>query len=259
MSGFPGKAAAAAVVAVESARLQLRSTWRHPLVLISTVVQPLTLLLIVTQRAGAAASPSRTGDLLVSVVLTSFWGGTIWTAGGILRRDRGEGTLAATLLNAHDGRLVVLGRCFGATLTTLASLAATGIALMLLIRRPIELPGVGWVVFGFVGVLVSGTVLGLLLSCILLTTRHGNAITNALTYPVFIFGGLLIPQTILPDRLQWISGVVSLSWARQFVVDADWSAGGMLVLVTAGYAVAGLYLFRRILIRAKQKGSLELV
>jgi ABC-2 type transport system permease protein len=241
----------------ESARLQFQLTRRYPMLILLNVVQPVALLLIVMRSA--RPDPARTGDLLLSVLLTSFWASTIWAAGGILRRDQVIGTLARTLVNSRVGALVVVGRCLGAIVTSLVTLAVMGVLAVLVLGTPVVLPAAPLLIAGFACLAVSGTALGLLIACVFLRTRHGVEITSALMYPVFIFGGLLIPTDIVPEGLRWLSWLVSLSWARRFMVDADPWAAAAFVLLTIGYAAVGLALFRRSLVHARVKGTLDLV
>jgi ABC-2 type transport system permease protein len=245
------------VTLLESARLQARLTRRYPMLYALNIIQPVALLAIVMRTA--QPDPVRNGDLLLSVLLTSFWGSTIWAAGGILRRDQYYGTLARTVVNARNGAVVVIGRCLGAIGTSLVTLAVLGFVAAFALRRPVALPGVPILVVGFAGLAVSGTALGLLIACAFLRTRYGTEITSALMYPVFIFGGLLIPAQLVPGWLHWLAWPVSLSWARRFMLDADPIAAAIFVLVTVAYAAAGLVFFRRSLAEARGKGTLDLV
>lgn len=245
------------ITLLESARLQARLTRRYPMLYALTIIQPVALLTIVMRTA--QSDPVRNGDLLLSVLLTSFWGSTIWAAGGILRRDQYYGTLARTLVNARHGALVVVGRCLGAISTSLATLAVMGVLAAFVLRRPVALPSVAMLIAGFLGLAVSGTALGLLIACAFLRTRYGTEITSALMYPVFIFGGLLIPAQLVPAWLHWLAWPVSLSWARRFMLDGDPWAALVFVVVTAAYAVAGLVFFRLSLAEARGKGTLDLV
>ncbi|HVK20220.1 MAG TPA: ABC transporter permease [Actinokineospora sp.] len=242
---------------VESARIQFHLARRYPMMIVLNVVQPLALLAIVLQRTDNG--PRALGELLISVLLTCYWGNIIWTAGGVLRRDRMSGTLARTLLNAQDGRLIIVGRCLGAMVTSLVTLAITSAAVLMVAQRPVELPGPAWLAMGFAGVAISGTALGLLLATALLHSRHGVEITAALMYPVFVFGGLLVPPEAVPAALRWLSWLISLSWARDFMVHADWLAGLGLILTTAAYVAIGARLFQRTLDLARKEGTLDLV
>ncbi|NUP15826.1 MAG: ABC transporter permease [Streptomyces sp.] len=244
-------------VAYECGRMQYRLAGRHPMMIVGNVVQPVALLLLVVQRA--EQSHRAAGDLVVAVLLTSFWSGIVWTAGGILRRDQTTATLGATLLNARDGRLVLVGRCLGVTVVSVCVLIVTGAVIPPVRGIAVELPPLPWLVAGIVGLIVSGTCLSVLLACVFLAVRHGTHVTSALIYPVLVLGGLLIPPSMVPDWLEWPAWFVSLSWIRTFMIEQDLRAGAMAVVVTCAYAVAGSYGFNRVLVLAQRRGTLELV
>jgi ABC-2 type transport system permease protein len=81
-------------------------------------------------------------------------------------------------------------------------------------------------------------------------------------YPVFIIGGLMIPQQLIPVQLRWLSTLISLRWAAQFLTtsalgEPSWSAFAVLTGLTCCYLVVALLSFRWLLRRARQKGNLE--
>lgn len=242
---------------IECIRLQVITTRRQPMLFLVGVVQPVALLLIVLPSS--EGDSLRAGNLLISVLLTAFWGAVIWTAGGIIRREQATGTLAAVLLNRFDARLVILSRCFGATLLSLATLIGSCLLFVIVSPHPVRLPGIGWVLLGLLAVMASGTAVSLLLGCVFLYTRHAHAITNALMYPIFVVGGLLIPPAVLPGWLAPLRWLISLSWIRELVVNQSWVAGLAAAAVTAAYLLVGLWLFHRTLDKARREGTIDLV
>lgn len=237
----------------------------HAVVPLLTVIQPTVIYLIISSgRPTVAATDAQRAALLIATLLTSLWGATLWAAGGVLRREISEGTLARNLTSVTDARLVLLGKCLGSTFLAFGLLIGTGTVLALVedVRvRPGALP---WLAAGFCAVTVSGTVMGYLLSSVFVLTRHAIHVTAALSYPVYIFGGLLIPTALLPAQLAWLSRLVSLSWANQFLNSAvaagrpRTSALAAVALLTAAYYAAGHLLFARIIRRAREKGTIDL-
>jgi ABC-2 type transport system permease protein len=257
-------AARLAHILAASARMQILVIRSHPVVPLLTVVQPTVIYLVVSSGQTASTTAQQRAALLIATLLTSLWGVTLWAAGGVLRREIFEGTLARNLTSVTDSRLVLLGKCFGSTCLAFGLLVCTGVVLGLVedVRvRPGILP---WLVLGLCVVTVSGTVMGFVLSGVFVLTRHAIHVTAALSYPVYIFGGLLIPTALLPVWLGWISRLVSLFWANQFldsVVDTGRPRPGDLalcVLLTAAYYAAGHLLFARIIRRARVRGTIDL-
>jgi ABC-2 type transport system permease protein len=235
----------------------MRVGWR--VAVIVGAIQPVVFLLITLGPQGTPAAATRTAT---GVLLTAFWGATVWGGAAILRRERAEGTLGALLTGVRDARLVLVGKAFGASLGSTACIV-TAIALVLVaLDRPIAVAHPAWFACGLVAVLVSGTALGTLLSCVFLLTRHGPQLSSALMYPVFLLAGLLIPVDLIPAWLRPVSWLVSLHWAQRFLVSAasgppDFGALAAVAALTMGYLVAGVLLFGRISQLVRVRGTFE--
>jgi len=243
-----------------AARTEQRSMHGNPLVLINGGFLPVVLLVIAveTQRP----TPGRAAEIVVSVMLTGLWAATIWTSGGVLRRERTYGTLARCVCGVESPTLVLFGKSFGATLYGVGMTLASTLGTALVLRLPVALAHPVWIAVGLVTVIVSATTLGALLSCLFLLTRNGVIWSGALMYPVFVLGGLLIPQDVLPVWLRWVPQLLSLRWINEFLAGA---AGRTLsltplavaVLLTIAYGVTARLTYRWSIDKARQRGTLD--
>jgi ABC-2 type transport system permease protein len=255
--------ATSAWVVAAAMRTQHRALRGNPFNLVLGVVQPVVLLVVTagTYQSPTAAEATR---LVVGVALTALWGSTVWAAGGILQRERNEGTLAASVAGVHSPYLLLLGKSLAATLRSSIFIAVSVVVATILLGLPVRPALSPWLPLGLVLVLSSGTALGMLLSCLFLITRHGLAWSSALMYPVFIVGGMMLPVHVLPEPLQWVSALVSLRWGAQFLTAAV--AGGSsitglaaLAALTVAYLALAVAAFRVVLRKALSAGSLDLV
>ncbi|MFD2765815.1 ABC transporter permease [Micromonospora eburnea] len=248
----------------DCSRMQARELAGHPLALIIGVVQPAVFLMITMGFDSAELGADRATQLAVAVILTSLWASTVWMAGGILHREQELGTLAANVASVHPGFLVLLGKCLGATVrTVLGILVAAGVTVVL-IGAPVQLKQPELLLLGLVTVVASGTALGMLMSCLFLVTPYGMHLSSALMYPIFLLGGMLIPADVLPGPLQFVSKLISLHWAQEFLTGAalghtDVNAYLIMVGLTVGYFVAAVWTFNRLVDHARRGGTLELV
>lgn len=242
-------------------RTEQRAMRGSPLVVIGAAVQPVVLLLITDRRA--PHSPDRTADILFAIILTSVWSTTVWMAGGVLRRERSSGTLARCVIGRHSVRLVLLGKCLGATLLSLSAVLASVAVTAVLLGDPVHFGNPGLLVLAMVAAAVSGTGLGMLVACLFLVTRHGIVWSSALMYPVFILGGMLIPASSLPWAIRWIPDLVSLHWVHDFTVRsaAGHATASPLIAVlglAVGYSAAALFGLAKVVDTARRKGTLDL-
>jgi ABC-2 type transport system permease protein len=241
-------------------RIEQRAMLSRPMVYVVAIIQPVTLLFIV---AGTRQlSPERATTITSAVFLTAMWGTTVYTAGGVLRRERTQGTLARNVTSLYSPSLVVFGKSLGATIYALIGILCSCTAVIAALGLRVALPSPGWLLAALLALIASGTALGMLLACLFLVTRHGLTWSSALIYPVFILGGLLIPPERLPSALRWVPSILSLHWVQEFTVAlgggrvrADvLGIAGLLTIVYIVLAVAGL---RIAVDAARRKGSLD--
>jgi ABC-2 type transport system permease protein len=129
---------------------------------------------------------------------------------------------------------------------------------------PIHLRNGGLIIVGLLSVAISGVTLGFALSGLFVLTRHAVHLTAALTYPVFIFGGLIVPTSLLPGPFRWPSHLINLYWANRFVAAAvqgsfDAKSLADLLLLSGAYLWTGWWLFARMVDRSRSEGTLDLV
>ncbi|GAA4057449.1 ABC transporter permease [Nonomuraea soli] len=232
----------------------MRASWQF-LVLLG-VLQPVVYLLIVLSSNPTAAT-------VTAVMLMSFWGSTVWSGAGILRREKMEGTLAPTMLGVRDPRLVLLGKTTGASLLILVVISATVSLFLLLSGHAVVIAMPFWFAVGLALVAVTGTAAGFLLSCLFLLSRYGPQLSALAVAPVTLLSGLLIPVSVLPGWIQPLSWVINLRWVQEFLGGAargapDFTALGLGAVLTVVYFVLGAVAFERVAVLARKEGTLDL-
>jgi len=244
-------------------RSQRRAMRGNPFNILLGVAQPVVFL-TVTAAAYRDPTADELSRLAIGVALTALWGSTIWAAGGILRREHGEGTLAAMITGVRSPYLMLFGKSLAATTISSLFIAGSVAVSAWLLGLPLRVGAPWWTLLGVLLAVVSGTALGMLLSCLFLVTRHGWAWSSALMYPVFIVGGMMLPLPYLPVPLQWVSTLISLRWAAEFLAGtatdvADIPALLALIGLTVVYLVLAAFAFRAVVRRALRTARLDLV
>ncbi len=245
--------------AVTQSRVQTHAT----LVLVGCV-QPLAFFLVVhlVDPTGTRLDASRS---LLGCGLLALWGCAVWQAGLILREEMWQGTLASIVVRPAPLGVVLAGKALGTTLRASALIVVT-VAVLSWVTRTSLAPA-SPVLFAVVVVaaVIGSFVLGLLLSCVFLLTTATFRVAEALLYPVFILGGLLVPVELLPAVVRPLADGISLHWAAELLVDAsttgttdarDW---GFFLLLTSLYGLAARWAFRRVVDRSRRLGTLELI
>ena len=248
-----------AVSAVMQARLQ-----RSAFFLLLAVAQPaifLALTILASERRGRLDY----GHVAIGVALLAVWATTVWQAGLVLRLETWFGTLAGVVSRAPSLLAVLAAKCLGVTLQATIAIVATIAGTSLAFGRTVTIEHPLAFAAGSIAVVASAMTLGLLLSSLLLLTRSGIRIAEALIYPGFLLSGLLVPVSVLPEWARPVANGMSLYWGGRILRAAadgsaqDATAWILLAATTAAYALAAMLAFRRVMERARRVGSLDLV
>ncbi|MDH6128393.1 ABC transporter permease [Kitasatospora sp. GP82] len=248
-------------VVLAAARLQITGMRGSPFPILLGVVQPAAYL-VITMHGRALTPEAATTDMLGTAMMT-LWGSTIWSAGGILRRERAQGTMPQLIRSWCDARVVLFGKCLGAVAVSGTAISVTTTVMMLALGTPVHVDRP--LLFVALAVLAALSTVGLamLLGSLFILTRAAVRISEALMYPVVLAGGLLIPLTLMPSWLRWPSWFISLHWAQvltsECALGRSVQPGQVAALAALGvlYAAAGVAVFGRAVDLGRRRGTLE--
>ena len=110
---------------------------------------------------------------------------------------------------------------------------------------------------------VSLGLLGLVLASTFVLYRQASAFSNLLEYPIWLATGLLVPLSLLPGWVEWLSWVLAPTWGMEAVRNAAlggevWQGIGMCVVLGAVYLVLGSFFMQNFERRARQQATLSL-
>jgi ABC-2 type transport system permease protein len=232
---------------------------------ILAIVQPGVLLLVtLSLPRRSQVTTYYVSQAALGVLLISFWSCILWTSANILRRERMEGTLASCLTGVRDLRLVLVGKLLGTNAISALITMLTVMTVLAALRQPVRFDHVGWLVVGLLALFLSGLILGVGMASLFVLSRFGPQLSGALMYPVFLLAGLLTPLSALPSGIRWLSWGISLRWTKTFLASTiqsspDLPALGMVVILSAGYAIVAAVAFRRFTMIALREGTIDFV
>ncbi|GHC72759.1 ABC transporter permease [Streptomyces flavofungini] len=239
-------------------QLQWLLLTRSPRLLATLFVVPLYAVVFFTTVRSYEA-PELAGTVALTAFSMSMWSQAMFVAAEVVDNDRWDGTLEPSLLtpNAYVRSLV----------TRVCTVTALSVPVL------VEVIAIGRVGFGFplpvhrpvialtaTLLLVVGTAgSALLVSALMIIVPVGRLLQNALTYPFYILGGLVLPVTSLPAPVEWVARLFFLSHGAQLLRDAMSGADGShwgdfwaLFVLSAMQLAAGVFLLRRALSRARR-------
>ncbi|AVV44171.1 ABC transporter permease [Streptomyces sp. ID05-04B] len=244
-------------------RLQALMTLRTPDIAHVFVTTPLYTLVFLSIQVHAGR-PDLAGYAVLAPALMALWSMALQTAGELVSEERDRGTMEAVVAAPASYPAVVNVRIaavtlFGALSFAEAWLVAYGV-FGLTVR--IEHPGLF-----LAAVLVSAFAMAGTASCVcalFVLAPSARVLQNALSFPFYLLGGVLVPVSHLPDWLRPLSEAVFLSWSARLLraaldpaapVRPAGALGAVALLGLAG-ALAGTLLIGRMLRRVTTTGTL---
>lgn len=199
--------------------LQLRLIAADPNYLLPLLTAPMftVIFVAIVKQANRA---DLAGYALLAPVLIALWQLSLLDSGEILAEERWLGTLEPALAAPTAFPLLVFARIVAVTSVALVSIP--------------EVFVVGWGLFGVSLTIAHPLTLALALaatafamSCtavimaaLFVLTRSARTFQNALSYPFYVLGGVMVPVAFLPSWLRPLSSIVFLSWAADLARDA---------------------------------------
>jgi ABC-2 type transport system permease protein len=246
------------------ARLQFRLMRADPNYWLPFLVTPFLAVVFL-----AIIRQAQRDDLLAYAVLApafiGMWTTTVHVAGEIVELDRVHHIMEPTV--ATDSLAwTLLGRSATVGVTGTITFVECWLVSLAAFQTAIPIPHPTLLVTALVATVVATTASGLIIGSVFVLARSTRVFQTALTYPLYVVGGVFVPVERLPAWIEPLSWFVYLRWSSELMraaLDAaapSSVARGLLAL--AGLAllstIVGLVLLRRIVDRLREHGRLAL-
>lgn len=252
-------------VLAAAARMQLAETRRQPKHLLILLTNPLfaAIFLSITKNAG---NPIAINAAVFAPALISMWFLSLDIGGDMISLERWQGTL--DLLIASPARLgvVMFGRVCSVSLLVAATFAESYLVARFGFAVPIRLWHAWLLLVTIVLTLFAMSGTATLLAGLFVLSRQVLLFQNALTYPFYILGGVMVPVALLPAWLTPLSRVVFLSWSADLIraclepaaVAGWWWKLAIVALLGMAALAGGVVMIERVTDRVRKTGSATL-
>ncbi len=252
-------------VVLNAARMQFLMARRNVEELFPILTIPLSsvIALAILQNSGRE---DLAGYALVAACLMSIAQMAFFIGSEILANEREGQTLELVVASPTDYYVPLLTR-----ISVLTSAGIVGFLEAWAIARfafgidlTIHYPGI--LLATLVLTIFAGSATSLITSTLFCFGRSTRTYQNAISGPLFLLSGVLVPVTFLPEVLQPVSRFIFLYWSADLLRDALQPSppenaalrlGAIFILGTVGGIVGGV-LFRRFLHHLRREGSLGL-
>lgn len=247
-------------------RFQLWTARRSPDQMLVLVITPLftAMFVSITQHAGR---DDLLGHAVLAPVLMGLWQTALALGGGLIDDDREQGTLEALVATPASLAVVVAGRVAALTVLGLATFVEALAVAWLVFGETVAVPHPGVLAAGLLASALAMAGTATLMAAAFVLSRSALQYQNALSYPFYVLGGVLVPVALLPGWARPFSAVVFLSWSADLLRDAlspapvagvGWRLAVICALGAAGLA-GGRLALRAVLDRVRTTGTIGYV
>lgn len=237
--------------------------------IIPNIIAPFIFTLVAFFLFGGQTT---TGSFLLYLVLGSglmgMWGTTIYGSSNSIGFDRWNGTMESTLAAPVPLSWIALGRVLFNTFEGVINALFILVIGLVWFRVGFGLVNPGLFLLASVSTFLSLSAFGLLMCTVILLSRKGGFITNAMEIPVYIATGTMFPVSFLPIVAIPFAFLLAPTWGIEAIrlsalpgyaglSTGYWQDLGILALETAAYLGLAFVLFKRVEAYAKRMGTLE--
>ncbi len=192
-----------------------------------------------------------------------LWSAIATTASGALQRERWHGTLELLVAAPTPFALVLVPITVAMTTIGVYSMGATLLWGWLLFGIVVPVASPVLFVLSLVVSVLAVAMFGFLLSVSVIRYRTAWALGNMLEYPGWLLCGFLVPVTLFPAWVTWISWALPPTWgmeaARQSSAgESPWLALALCVVLGLAYASVATLLSGAVLRSARRHATLAL-
>jgi len=165
---------------------------------------------------GIVASSDRDdllGEATIGAALVSVWVLCAQIGSNVVQKERRLGMLETLVSTPGELRWLFLGRISAFVSLSVLFFPEVWLTTAIFFRHPVSIPHPGVLLLTVVLLLVGLVAAASLVAGLAMLVREAQILQNALTYPLYLLGGLLVPASYLPDWLRPFSRLVFLSWA----------------------------------------------
>lgn len=252
------------IVFLGAMRLQfalLRRGLDNLLVLVNAPLLTIAFLSIMRN----ADRPDLEAYAVLAPTVISVFQMSLFISGELISAERMSGTFEASLATPATPSVALLGRIVLITAVSFLSLLESWLVARLFgVAISVPHPAIFVTTLVVTGLAMAGS--AVIMAAVFVLARSARTFQNALSYPVFLLGGAIVPVAFLPEWLQPLSRVVFLSWSSDLLraslntAPVDVAAARLAVVLglgAIGFGI-GMWLLARLLRRVRRTGSVAL-
>ena len=251
---------------VGAVRAQFSMSRRNVYDLVPIVMQPAYTLVLMAVFVYAGRE-DLSGYALVATMLMGVAATAIFIASDLMTREQDFQTFELAIASPAPFPAIILSRMMVITSISLIGIAESWLIIRFVfgVSLAIHHPWVFAATMLLTAFAAAGT--ALIPAALFSFARSARTYQNSITYPVYIFSGILVPLTVFPDWLAPVSRVIFLYWSGELLRDSMQTATpegviaklGAIAILGVGAALLGGALIARMIHYLKREGRLGIL
>jgi ABC-2 type transport system permease protein len=243
---------------------QLKQSTQSSLLVFTAIIEPLIFATLAYYLFKAGKEPGTLLYAALSAGLMGIWSATLFGAGGAINFQRWQGVLEPLIAAPLPYLLVLFPQTLAASTVGVYSLASTLLWGRVVFGIPLHFVHPAAFLLAVAVTVVALGVLGLVLGSSFILYREAAALSNMLEFPVWIVTGVIVPLSLLPGWVHYLSWGLAPTWGYRAIRAAalggnPWPGIGWAIALAAVYLLIGQAVLRIFERRAREKATLSLV
>lgn len=197
--------------------------------------------------------------------LLTLWTSIIFSSAGDINRERYMGTMEIIYSSPTDFRVIYLGKILANLILGLFSVILSFICTKYFFQLDITLKSPVYFILAVIVTIFSFVTISILFAMVFTLSRNSNLLMNCLEYPIFILCGFTFPISLLPEKLQYISYILSPTWTvlvlREGLVGVKEPSNFFLhisyiLFLSIFYLILSSFLYKKVDQYARKNGTL---
>ena len=243
---------------------QLKQMTKAGLFVFTSIIEPLIFATLAYYLFKAGHRPGTLLYAALSAGLMGIWTSTLFGSGGAINFQRWQGVLEPLVASPPPYALILFPQTLAAASIGLYSLASTLLWGRVIFGIPLHFAHPVAFAISIIVTIVSLGVLGLVMGASFILYREANALSNMLEFPVWIVTGAIVPLSLLPGWVHYLSWGLAPTWGYRAIRAGalggnPWPGIGWALALAAVYLLIGEAILRVFERRAREKATLSLV
>ena len=247
-------------------RVQMKQSFARPMFRFCLIANPILNTILLYEMYRSSGQENFMAYVVLGAGLMGLWGCICFSSAGDINRERYSGTLALIFAAPASFPGIILGKIIGNTLISLLTLGISLVTAVALYQIPLRLESPFYFLLALLAAVLAFVVISSVIACLLTLSRKTELYMNCIEIPINLLCGFVFPVSVLPGAVQALSRGLSPTYAVELLrmsvwgvedPGAFWQKLGVMMGLTALYAVLSALLYRRIDRRVRIAATLE--